>query len=134
MTFSLSFFGLLALVALFVGLTIMLVGILLGWRDSLRQNISLRDDLLAAVTPQFSAQSVQMENILSRHITAWQERDDALRRDLSAIQADLEWLSGERMIEQALSMFHDGKSDRDVSQELGLPLETVQTLHMLRAH
>jgi hypothetical protein len=50
------------------------------------------------------------------------------------MRADLEWLTGERMIEQAIQMCRDGYSSREVSQETGLAPEAVRTLNMLRAH
>jgi len=124
----------LALTALIAGLVLLLIGVLLGWREVVRQSAAMRQDLIAQMTPEFAAHTRQIETLLSAHQAQRQTEDDAMRQDLSAIRADLEWLAGERMIEQALTMFREGVSVSEVSQELGLPVETVRTLNLLRAH
>lgn len=124
----------LALTALILGLVLLLIGILMGWREVVRQSAAMRQDLIAQMAPEFAAHTRQIETLLSAHHAQRQTEDEAMRQDLSAIRADLEWLAGERMIEQALSMFRDGVSVTEVSQELGLPVETVRTLNLLRAH
>lgn len=134
MNLSISLLGLFALSALFLGLVVVLIGVVMGWRDFIRQSSAMRQNLIAEMTPLFAAQTRRVEELLAAHHGQRQTEDAALRQDILAIRADVEWLSGERMIEQALTMFHDGKSDGDVSQELGLPLETVRTLNLLRAH
>jgi hypothetical protein len=124
----------LALTALMAGLVLLLIGILMGWREVVRQSAAMRQDLIAQMAPEFAAHTRQIETLLSTHQAQRQTEDEAVRQDLSAIRADLEWLAGERMIEQALSMFREGVSVTEVSQELGLPVETVRTLNLLRAH
>lgn len=126
MTFSLTLVGLLVLTALCGGLIVALVGVLLGWRNAVQAPVHNAHDVIAAVA--------RFENLLAHDQKHAQAARAALHQDLAAIRADLEWLSGERMIEQALTMFRDGKSDRDVSAELGLPLDTVRSLNLLRAH
>jgi pilus assembly protein TadC len=125
---------LLALTALIAGMVLLLIGVLLGWREVVRQSATMRQELIAQMSPEFTAHTRQIETLLSAHHALRQSEDEAVRQDLSAIRADLEWLAGERMIEQALTMFREGVSVKDVSQELGLPVETVRTLNLLRAH
>lgn len=132
MTFSLPV--LVVLTALIAGLVLLLVGILMGWREVVRQSATLRQDVIAQMTPVFGAHTRQIETLLSAHHDQRQSEDAALREDLSAMRADLEWLAGERMIEQALTMFREGVPVKEVSTQLGLPLETVRTLNLLRAH
>ena len=134
MPITLSFPVMIALTAILAGLLCLLFGILLGWREVVRQSANMRQEMLAQMTPQFAAHRQDIETLLSAHNDQRQTGDAALRQDLSAIRADLEWLAGERMIEQALTMFRDGVPLKDVSAELGLPIETVRTLTMLRAH
>jgi len=132
MTFSLPV--LIALTAVIAGLVLLLLGVLLGWREVVRQSAAMRQDMLAQMTPEFTAHARQIETLLAAHHDQRLTGDEAMRQDLSAIRADLEWLAGERMIEQALTMFREGVSVKDVSTELGLPIETVRTLNLLRAH
>lgn len=132
LTFSMPV--LVVLTALIAGLALLLVGILMGWRDVIRQSATMRQDLLAQMSPELSAQTRHIQTLLTAHHDQRQTDDAAMRQDLSAIRADLEWLAGERMIEQALTMFRDGVSVKDVSAELGLSVETVRTLNLLRAH
>jgi hypothetical protein len=126
MTFSFSLLALLVLTALCGGLIVALAGVLMGWRNAIQTPVHNARDVIDAVG--------RFERLLVAHQKQAQSADAALRQDMAAIRADVEWLSGERMIEQALTMFRDGKSDRDVSQELGLPLDTVRSLNLLRAH
>jgi hypothetical protein len=123
-----------ALTAIFAGLLCLLFGILLGWREVVRQSAAMRQEMLAQMAPEFTAHRHQIETLLSAHHDQRQIGEEALRQEMSAIRADLEWLAGERMIEQALTMFREGVSVKDVSAELGLPIETVRTLNLLRAH
>lgn len=134
MPMTLSLPVLFVLTALIAGLVLLLVGILMGWREVVRQSATMRQDLIAQMTPELNAHTRQIESLLSAHHDQRQTEDAAIRQDLSAMRADLEWLAGERMIEQALTMFRDGVSVKDVSAELGLPVETVRTLNLLRAH
>lgn len=126
MTFSFTLVGLLLLTALCGGLIVALVGALLGWRNAVQAPVHNAQDVIAAVA--------RFEALLAQDQKLAQAARAALQQDLAAIRAEVEWLSGERMIEQALTMFRDGKTDRDVSTELGLPLDTVRSLNLLRAH
>lgn len=132
LTFSLPV--LLAMTALIAGLVLLLVGVVMGWREVVRQSATMRQDLIAQMDPALTDHARRIETLLAVHHAQRQTEDEAMRQDLSAIRADLEWLAGERMIEQALSMFREGVSVKDVSAELGLPIETVRTLNLLRAH
>jgi hypothetical protein len=134
MNMTLTLPAMLAATALVAGLVFVLIGVLMGWREVVRQSARMKQDLIAEIAPCLTEHAQKIETILTTHESQRQTGDDAMRQDLSAIRADVEWLAGERMIEQALDMFRDGVSAKDVGKELGLPLETVRTLQLLRAH
>ncbi|MGP9805071.1 hypothetical protein [Paracoccus sp. NSM] len=58
----------------------------------------------------------------------------ALREDLNALRADVEWLTSERMIEQAIAMCREGLPNSEIGDTLGLSSDTVRTIRLLRTH
>lgn len=62
------------------------------------------------------------------------ERIEGMRLEFTSVKSDIEWLTGERMIEQAVSMARDGMSAEDISADLGLSLEAAQTISVIRRH
>lgn len=58
----------------------------------------------------------------------------ALRDDLNALRADVEWLTSERMIEQAIAMCREGLPNSEIGDTLGLSSDTVRTIRLLRTH
>ena len=65
---------------------------------------------------------------------AQQARFDALRSDISSVRAELDWLTGEQMIEQAITMARNGVTAEEISAELGLSQEAAETLQAMRVH
>ncbi len=63
-----------------------------------------------------------------------QTRLEDMRHELTSVKSDLEWLTGERMIEQAVSMARDGMSAEEISADLGLALDAAQTISVMRRH
>lgn len=63
-----------------------------------------------------------------------QARLDALRSDISSVRAEIDWLTGEQMIEQAINMARDGVTAEEISAELGLSQEAAETLQVMRVH
>lgn len=61
-------------------------------------------------------------------------RLDSLRSEISAVKADLDWLTGERMIEQAILMARDGVSAEEISADLGMSQDAAQTITAMRRH
>lgn len=62
---------------------------------------------------------------------------DAMERihsDIQSLQTDMEWLAGERMIEQAIEMARIGHSASEISTDLGMPLEAANTITKYRRH
>lgn len=61
-------------------------------------------------------------------------RLEDMHQELTSVKSDLEWLTGERMIEQAVSMARDGMSAEEISADLGLSLDAAQTISVMRRH
>jgi len=124
---------LVALTAFVIGLAVLVVGVLLGWRDSIRRSDALFQDMISGQRDP-AADPAAFGALLAEHDDRRAAEHLRLRESLDAMRADLEWLTGERMIEQAIQMCRDGYSTRDVSAETGLAQDTVRTLNLLRAH
>lgn len=58
----------------------------------------------------------------------------ALRADLQGVKADVEWLAGERMIEQAIALAQSGSTPDAISEELGLSRENAAAIALFRRH
>ncbi len=63
-----------------------------------------------------------------------QARMDSLRSEITAVKADIDWLTGEKMIEQAISMARDGIAAEDISADLGLSFDAAHTISVMRRH
>ena len=57
-----------------------------------------------------------------------------LKADIQHLKTDVEWLAGERMIEQAIQMPQSGLEPDDIGRELGLTRDTAQTIATFRKH
>ena len=58
----------------------------------------------------------------------------ALRADLQGVKADVEWLAGERMIEQAIAMAQAGSTPDAISEELGMSRDSAAAIALFRRH
>ena len=111
-------------------LGLLTVAALLGWRHA--------NHRLAAA--EVAATDLAVEAL--RRVEARLDGLQALRAeetlrlgaDLSALRADIEWLTSERMIEQAAQMCRDGANPDRIGEDLGLSGDTVRTIALLRTH
>lgn len=65
-----------------------------------------------------------------RHGTAL----DGLSQSMNALAASIEWLAGERMIEQAIAMAQSGSGAEAISEEMGMSLDDARTILHFRQH
>ena len=63
-----------------------------------------------------------------------QSRIEGMRQELTSVRSDLEGLTGERMIEQAVSMARDGMTVEEISADLGLAVDAAHTISVIRRH
>ena len=57
-----------------------------------------------------------------------------LHDDIRGLQSDMDWLAGERMIEEAISMARTGETAANISSELGLSKDAAETITRFRKH
>lgn len=109
-------------------------GLLLSWRDMHRQTRSqldaARDQMLLAVDHGHA----RIAALIEQHAQTQHTGQQDIARNVEAMQADLEWMAGEKMIEQALDMVRDNMPVARISQETGLGADTIRTLATFRAH
>jgi DNA-binding NarL/FixJ family response regulator len=121
--------------ALVGGLLLLATGVILSMVDFGRRLNALR-----AETAGLAEMSARMEAALLRlekSDAPGQDRDAVLASiaaDLAATRAEVEWLGGERMIEAAVRMCREGHAHARIAQDLGLSLESVRAIALLRVH
>lgn len=80
------------------------------------------------------AMTRKLEEMLDAHERRIVEAVSGLRDNLGELKSDVEWLAGERMIEQAIALARDGADPDTIGQELGLNRDTAATIAMFRRH
>lgn len=130
---SISLPVLIVLSVVVIGLTLLSVATLLAWRDALQRLGRPVVDPVATVPPEVGALLARVERRLAdaQDCSAEMAR---MHQTLLQMRADVEWLAGERMIEQAIEMCRAGLSNESISADLGLHPADVRTLRLLRAH
>jgi hypothetical protein len=58
----------------------------------------------------------------------------SLKADIQHLKSDVEWLAGERMIEQAIALAQTGMDPDDIGRELGLTRDAAETIAVFRKH
>ncbi|MEN9410106.1 MAG: hypothetical protein RL216_2080 [Pseudomonadota bacterium] len=58
----------------------------------------------------------------------------SLKADIQHLKSDVEWLAGERMIEQAIALAQTGMDPDDIGRELGLTRDAAETITVFRKH
>jgi hypothetical protein len=117
-----------------VGLIFLTTGALLSWRDAAQRFGDNSPDVQSLLLPDIGMIVERIETRLSAQDRERCAQMELLRQDLAHMRADVEWLAGERMIEQAIEMCREGHSNERVSADLGLQPESVRTLKLLRTH
>lgn len=107
--------------------------ILAGWRS---RRVALAPAVVeTAATPDpAEAISQRIEALLNDHERRLTEAFADVREDLSGLKTDVEWLAGERMIEQAIALAQTGSDPDVIGQELGLSRDQAATIAMFRKH
>lgn len=121
-----------SLAALFVGVVLIALGSLKLWQGRAAPKTE-------PAAPQDIAELVKQSEERIAHLLvkangSHLEKLDSLYREVEAIKSDIDWMAGERMIEQAISMARDGVPAEEISSELCLSLDAAQTLSTIRRH
>ena len=97
-------------------------------------------DLHPAATPAdpvveaTEAISARVAALLQDHERRMTDAFSHVREDLSGLNSDVEWLAGERMIEQAIALAQTGSDAEEIGQELGLSRDQAATIALFRKH
>lgn len=134
MSLSLSLPMLLVLSVFVIGLILLTTGALLAWRDAAQRFGDNSAEVQSLLLPEIGTIVERIETRLSAQDRQRCAEMELLRQDLAHMRADVEWLAGERMIEQAIEMCRDGLSNERIASDLGLQSDSVRTLKLLRTH
>lgn len=92
-------------------------------------------DLSADLASAFAARlEAIMAEQTARQSEALSDALAGLKSDIQDLKSDVEWLAGERMIEQAITLAQTGLEADEIGRELGLTRETAETIRMFRRH
>ncbi len=85
------------------------------------------EDQLAALEQRLAERLHDMD---WRHAAAL----DRISATTDSLQSDLDWLTGERMIEQAIALARKGEEPEAIAAEAGLDLDEAKAVARLRRH
>ena len=93
----------------------------------------------AQVAPEASVEAAEelaarMEGLIAEQTRRHVDALAGLRADIQHLKSDVEWLAGERMIEQAIALAQSGLEPDDIGRELGLTRDTAETIAVFRKH
>lgn len=116
--------------------------IALGLRQRRASRLALADAerLSAALLPTPTAEdtadilSARLAELLGEHERRLSEAFATVREDVSGLKSDVEWLTGERMIEQAIALAQTGSDPDEIGHELGLSRDAAATIALFRKH
>lgn len=91
----------------------------------------MQNDLAGAFAARLEA---IMAEQTARQSEALSDALAGLKSDIQHLKSDVEWLAGERMIEQAITLAQTGLEADEIGRELGLTRETAETIRMFRRH
>lgn len=74
-----------------------------------------------------------LQAIAEHRETAAQAMDEALDQ-ITRMKADLEWLAGDKMIEQAITLAQSGADSATITAETGLSTDDAELLRRFRPH
>ncbi|MBO6867909.1 hypothetical protein SAMN04488045_0050 [Thalassococcus halodurans] len=79
-----------------------------------------------------------MEELSTLIMKKLEERPDtglaATATKLDQIRVDFDWLIGERLIEQAITLAQSGQPSKEISRATGISAEEVQAIRRFRRH
>jgi succinate dehydrogenase/fumarate reductase flavoprotein subunit len=118
--------------------------IVVGWRARRAAAASLAAQAAPDLQPEAApadpvveateAISARVAALLQDHERRMTDAFSHVREDLSGLKSDVEWLAGERMIEQAIALAQTGSDAEEIGQELGLSRDQAATIALFRKH
>lgn len=104
------------------------------WRQDRAAQRAAEDEALLGTPDPSAVLAERLEHLLTGHERRIIEAVDGLREHLGDLKSDVEWLAGERMIEQAIQMARQGSDPDTIGSELGLSRDTAATIALFRKH
>jgi hypothetical protein len=136
-----SFAAILSLAALMAGSGLLATGL---WRARRARMTATPADTAAADAALPAAEATaadllsdrlaRIETALEGHGLRLEEALGAMKEELAAIRGDLEWLAGERMIEEAIALARTGTASEEIATETGLSADAIRTISAFRHH
>ena len=121
--------AMLALIAVVaIGLVMTGSGLLMMMRD-MRRRPSAAPEAIAALP---DATLSRIEQGMMQQAEAMSQSLASIGADVMALKADVEWLTGERMIETAINLARSGQSPAEVSANTGLSEDAARTIALFR--
>jgi hypothetical protein len=120
--------AMLALIAIVVlGLATTGSGLVLMMRDLRARTAATPDHDIGA-----DAALSRIELGMMQQAEAMSQSLAAIGADVMALRADVEWLTGERMIETAINLARTGQSPAEVAANTGLSEDAARTIALFR--
>lgn len=115
--------------------------IIFGWRAKRTaadapalDAVATEPEVTADPIDQVEAISLRVASLLQDHERRLTDAFSHVREDLSGLKSDVEWLAGERMIDQAIALAQTGSDAEEIGQELGLSRDQAATIALFRKH
>ncbi len=78
--------------------------------------------------------AARVEGLLTAQSQAQADALADLRTEILGLKSDVEWLAGERMIEQAIALAQSGIEAEEIGRELGMSRDAAETIVAFRRH
>jgi hypothetical protein len=117
-----------------VAVLLLAVGMLRSWRALQVQNRAQLETAQAQILHAMNDNHSRLTALIERHATSHQSSQNDIVRNVEAIQADLEWMAGEKMIEQAMDLVRENMPVSQIAQETGLSADKIRTITAFRTH
>ncbi len=109
-------------------------GVLLSWRAAQRQAEANGNAILKGLEQILTSHLLHIKAMIDAQAAQHRAEAQEIAQNMETIQSDLEWLAGEKMIEQAMQLVQDNMPLSQISQETGLTHDTIRTLAAFRTH
>lgn len=76
----------------------------------------------------------RVEGLLTAQTQAQADALADLKAEILGLKSDVEWLAGERMIEQAIALAQTGIEAEEIGRELGMSRDAAETIVAFRRH
>lgn len=119
---------------LIIAIMALAAGLVLSWRELKHQQRSDFEGAFACLNRELNESQARIEAMLLREAEARLVEHEEISRHVETIQSDVEWIAGEKMIEQVMTLVRENMPVSQISRETGLSHEKITTLATFRTH